>query len=73
MERRQSQKIHQDFLSCILKEVEDGETILTEAMAENILFGLHFGAYETTSSTTTVALKFLRDHPQVVAQLKVRK
>ncbi|XP_075487852.1 cytochrome P450 87A3-like [Primulina tabacum] len=70
VERRRSKENHQDFLSCILKEVEDGETILTEAMAENILFGLHFGAYETTSSTTTVALKFLRDHPQVLAQLK---
>ncbi|KAG8363346.1 hypothetical protein BUALT_Bualt19G0012900 [Buddleja alternifolia] len=69
--RRSSKENHQDFLDHLMKEIEDEESILTEPMAADVLFLVLFASFETTSTTITVALKFLHDHPKVLQQLRV--
>ncbi|KAK4487649.1 hypothetical protein RD792_005697 [Penstemon davidsonii] len=70
-ERRLSKENNQDFIGHLLKEVDDKETILTEEIAADIVYLLLFAAFETTSTTITLSLKFLNDHPKVLEQLKV--
>ena len=70
-ERKSSNKIYGDFLDHLLEEVKKKDTILSEEIAIDLVFGLLFAAYETTSEAITLAIKFISDHPQVLAQLTV--
>ncbi|KAK4415959.1 cytochrome [Sesamum alatum] len=73
--RRSSRSINgddeHDFLDKLMKEMEDEDAILTREVATDVLFLLLFAAFETTSTTIAMALHFLRQHPDVLQQLKV--
>ncbi|KAF3441277.1 hypothetical protein FNV43_RR15190 [Rhamnella rubrinervis] len=58
-----------DFLDYLLEEVKKEDTILSEEIAVDMAFVLLFATYETTSAAITLAVKFISDHPQVLAQL----
>ncbi|KAF8412314.1 hypothetical protein HHK36_000275 [Tetracentron sinense] len=60
---------HNDFLDILLGELKKDETILTERIAIDITFVLLFASFETTSAALTLAMKFLGDHPSVLAEL----
>ncbi|KAK8603146.1 hypothetical protein V6N13_085339 [Hibiscus sabdariffa] len=61
-----------DFFDFVLEELDKEGTILTEAIALDLMFALLFASYETTSLALTMAVKFLSDHPLVLRKLKVR-
>lgn len=64
-------KEQSDFFDYVLKELQKEGTILTEAIALDLMFVLLFASFETTSVAITLATKFLLDHPLVLKQLTV--
>ncbi|GMN33594.1 hypothetical protein TIFTF001_044815, partial [Ficus carica] len=67
--RKVSNANHGDYLDHLLEELKKEKPILNETMAINFVFLLLFTAYETTSSTITLAVKFISDNPEVLAEL----
>ena len=70
-ERKKSTTPHHDFLDHFIEEVKREGAIMNEEIAVNLVFLLLFASYETTSEATTLAIKFISDHPQVQAELVV--
>lgn len=71
-ERRANPRKNQiDFFDFVLEELKRKDTILTEAIALDLMFVLLFASFETTSLALTLALKFLSDHPLVLEKLTV--
>lgn len=71
-ERRENPRKHRtDFFDYVLEELQKETTILTEAIALDLMFVLLFASFETTSLALTLAIKFLSDYPLVLKQLMV--
>lgn len=71
-ERRENPRKHgSDFFDYVVEELQKEGTILTEAIALDLMFVLLFASFETTSIAITLAIKFLTDHPLVLNQLRV--
>ncbi|MBA0835136.1 hypothetical protein Goarm_007435 [Gossypium armourianum] len=69
-ERRSMPREHQsDFFNFVLEELQKEGTILTEAIALDLMFVLLFASFETTSLALTLAVKFLSDNPSVLNTL----
>lgn len=60
-----------DFLDQILDDMKH-QTFLTDKSVPFITFGLLLGTVETLSSTITLTIKLLIEHPLVVEELMVR-
>ncbi|CBI31825.3 hypothetical protein VitviT2T_025001 [Vitis vinifera] len=60
---------HKDIMDFIIQEMKKDDTILTEEIAVDLLFGLPFGANETTSSTLILAVQYLGSHPSALAEI----
>ncbi|MBA0850797.1 hypothetical protein Goshw_007086 [Gossypium schwendimanii] len=70
-ERRAMQgKSRNDFFYFVLEELQKEGTILTEAIALDLMFVLLFASFETTSLALTLAIKFLSDDPSVLKKLR---
>ncbi|XP_062088669.1 cytochrome P450 87A3-like [Humulus lupulus] len=63
------QAIEGDFLDHVIGEVKKENALLSEKMVIEMIFLLIFGSYESTSTIIALAVKFIFDHPQVLAQL----
>ncbi|XVF10665.1 hypothetical protein REPUB_Repub07fG0202000 [Reevesia pubescens] len=62
-------KHRSDFFDFVLEELKKEGTILTEAIALDLMFVLLFASFETTSLALTLAVKFLSDDPSVLKKL----
>lgn len=69
--RANPRKEQSDFYDYVLKELKKEGTILTEAIALDLMFVLLFASFETTSVAITLAIKFLSENPLVLKQLTV--
>ncbi|GMJ04802.1 cytochrome P450, family 87, subfamily A, polypeptide 2 [Hibiscus trionum] len=70
-ERRAMPRTSQsDFFDFVLDELQKEGTILTEAIALDLMFVLLFASFETTSLALTLAVKFLSDDPSVLKKLR---
>ncbi|KAJ7952368.1 Cytochrome P450 family protein [Quillaja saponaria] len=70
-ERRAKPRRQQsDFFDYVLEELQKEGTVLTEAIALDLMFVLLFASFETTSLALTAAIKFLSDHPLALKQLE---
>ena len=69
--REKPRKQQSDFFDYVLEELQKDGTILTEAIALDLMFVLLFASFETTSLALTLAIKFLSDNPLVLRQLTV--
>ncbi|KAK9147751.1 hypothetical protein Scep_006508 [Stephania cephalantha] len=68
--RKMPEKQHGgDFFDYVLQELKKEGTILTEAIALDLMFVLLFASFETTSLAITFAIKLLTAHPQVLKEL----
>ncbi|KAJ0630659.1 putative cytochrome P450 [Helianthus annuus] len=67
--RANPRKLKTDFFDYVLEELDRGDSILTEAIALDLMFVLLFASFETTSLAITVAVKLLRDNPRVLQEL----
>ncbi|MCL7039108.1 hypothetical protein MKW94_016861 [Papaver nudicaule] len=69
-ERRTApRKNHVDFFDYVLEELDKEGTVLTEAIALDLMFVLLFASFETTSLAITLAIKLLTENPAVLAEL----
>ncbi|XP_050227313.1 cytochrome P450 87A3 isoform X2 [Mercurialis annua] len=69
-ERKANPRKHQsDFFDYVLKELQREGSILTEAIALDLMFVLLFASFETTSLAITMAVKFLSTNPLALKQL----
>lgn len=62
-------KEQSDFFDYVLEELEKEDTVLTEAVALDLMFVLLFASFETTSQALTMATKFLLDNPLALKKL----
>ncbi|KAJ0609487.1 cytochrome P450 87A3 [Helianthus annuus] len=71
LEARQAKpnKVHNDFFDYVLEELKQNDTILTEEMSLELVFGLLIVNFETISQAITVAIKFLTENPQALKEL----
>lgn len=69
--RRMQRKQQTDFFDYIVEELKKEGTILTEAIALDLMFVLLFASFETTSLALTYAIKLLSDNPVVLKRLQV--
>ncbi|XP_059450334.1 cytochrome P450 85A isoform X2 [Corylus avellana] len=68
-ERRASQETHQDMLGCLMRSDENRHKLTDEEIIDQIITILYSG-YETVSTTTMMAIKYLHDHPRVLQELR---
>uniref|UniRef100_A0A3Q7HKY7 Uncharacterized protein n=2 Tax=Solanum lycopersicum TaxID=4081 RepID=A0A3Q7HKY7_SOLLC len=67
--KSQPRKEQSDFFDYVLEELQSKDTILTEAIALDLMFVLLFASFETTSLAITLAIKFLHQHPKALKEL----
>lgn len=72
-ERRATPRERQekDFLDLVIEEIKKNGSLMTEAIALDLLFILVFAAFETTSIALTLAVKNVCEHPKVLEELTV--
>ncbi|KAB1211433.1 Cytochrome P450 85A [Morella rubra] len=68
-ERRASQETHQDMLGCLMRREENRYKLTDEEIIDQIITILYSG-YETVSTTSMMAIKYLHDHPKVLQELR---
>ncbi|KAH7864147.1 hypothetical protein Vadar_026324 [Vaccinium darrowii] len=69
--REKPSQEQRDFFDYVLEELERADTILTEEIALDLMFGLLFASYKTTSLAITMATKFLLENPLALKELTV--
>ena len=70
-ERKRNPELRKgDFLDLVVADMKT-ETFLTDNFVIYMMFGLLLASFETISSTLTLAIKLINDHPKVVQQLTV--
>lgn len=69
--RSSSDRRSGDFFDLLIDELQKDGSMLTEAIALDLIFGLLFASFETTSLALTMTIKYLTKHPQVLDKLTV--
>ncbi|XP_031095789.1 cytochrome P450 85A1-like [Ipomoea triloba] len=67
--RRASQEKHHDILGFLMNEEENRYKLNDDEMIDLIITILYSG-YETVSTTSMMAVKYLHDHPKVIEELR---
>lgn len=68
--RRESRLSHQDMLGKLMRTEENKYKLTDEEIIDQIITILYSG-YETVSTTSMMAVKYLHDHPRVLQELRV--
>nr|DAD31513.1 TPA_asm: hypothetical protein HUJ06_010364 [Nelumbo nucifera] len=68
--RRASSSIHHDMLGGLLRGEDSRYKLSDEEIIDQLITILYSG-YETVSTTSMMAVKFLHDHPRALEQLRV--
>ncbi|KAL9230071.1 hypothetical protein vseg_005463 [Gypsophila vaccaria] len=68
-ERRASKVEEVDMLGCLLKE-DENKYKLTDEEIIDLIITLVYSGYETVSTTSMMAVKYLHDHPHVLQELR---
>ncbi|KAI0527200.1 hypothetical protein KFK09_002799 [Dendrobium nobile] len=68
--RRISHSSQLDMLDLLLKTDDNMKSKLTEEQIIDLIIALIYSGYETVSTTTMMAVKFLHDHPRALQQLR---
>ena len=68
-EKRSSQGREVDMLNCLLKE--DNNYKLDDEEIIDLIITLLYSGYETVSTTSMMAIKYLHEHPLALDQLRV--
>ena len=69
-ERKTSQKGHVDMLGCLMNKDENRYKLTDEEIIDLIITIMYSG-YETVSTTSMMAVKYLHDHPKVLEEIRV--
>ncbi|KAJ9562204.1 hypothetical protein OSB04_007364 [Centaurea solstitialis] len=68
-DRRNSQETHQDFLYSLMNGVVNRYKLSDEEIIDQVITILYSG-FETVSTTSMMALKYLHDHPRFLEELR---
>ncbi|RDX60394.1 Cytochrome P450 87A3, partial [Mucuna pruriens] len=68
--REMPRKQEMDFFDYVLEELKKEGTVLTEEIAQDLMFALLFASFETTSLALTYGIKALSHHPLVLKKLQ---
>ncbi|KAF7822379.1 cytochrome P450 85A [Senna tora] len=69
-ERRASdEEIHLDMLGCLMRK-EGNRYKLTDEEIIDLIITIMYSGYETVSTTSMMAVKYLHDHPKVLEELR---
>ncbi|XP_019242761.1 PREDICTED: cytochrome P450 85A1-like [Nicotiana attenuata] len=68
-DRRASKKIQQDMLGFLMNEETNRYKLTDDEMIDQIITILYSG-YETVSTTSMMAIKYLHDHPKALDELR---
>jgi cytochrome P450 len=68
LQARQSNlgKRHGDLIDIVIEDLDSENPVADEKFAIDAIAALLFASFATISSTLTVAMKFVTDHPKVV-------
>lgn len=69
-ERMNSPRAQTDMLDLLLKADDNTKSRLTEEQIIDLIIALIYSGYETVSTTTMMAVKFLHDHPEALQELR---
>ena len=69
-ERRESGETFTDMLGYLMKE-EDNRYLLSDKEIRDQVVTILYSGYETVSTTSMMALKYLHDHPKALEELRV--
>lgn len=61
---------HQDMLDCLLQTDVDSKVKLTDDQIIDLIIALIYSGYETVSTTSMMAVKYLHDHPKALEELR---
>nr|BAO79854.1 brassinosteroid-6-oxidase [Fagopyrum esculentum] len=67
--RKASKETHLDMLGCLMREENNKHTLSDEEIIDLVITLLYSG-YETVSTTSMMAVKYLHDHPLVLNELR---
>uniref|UniRef100_A0A453A8M9 Cytochrome P450 85A1 n=1 Tax=Aegilops tauschii subsp. strangulata TaxID=200361 RepID=A0A453A8M9_AEGTS len=69
--RRSSGQAHDDMLDALLRSGDDGtREKLSDEQIIDLLIALIYSGYETMSTTSMMAVKYLSDHPRALEELR---
>lgn len=71
-ERRASQEDHDDMLGCLMRSDDNRYKLNDEEIIDQIITIMYSG-YETVSTTSMMAVKYLHDNPNVLHELRVSR
>lgn len=69
-DRRASEETRIDMLGCLMNKDENKYKLSDDEIIDQIITILYSG-YETVSTTSMMAVKYLHDHPNVFEELRV--
>ncbi|KAG1347756.1 cytochrome P450 85A1 [Cocos nucifera] len=69
-DRRASQFSYNDMLDSLLKNDETTKVKLTDEQIIDLIIALVYSGYETVSTTSMMAVKYLHDHPRALEELR---
>lgn len=61
-----------DMLDSLLENDENSKAKLTDEQIIDLIIALIYSGYETVSTTSMMAVKYLSDHPTVLQELRVK-
>lgn len=70
-ERRASNCPKNDMLDYLLEIDENSKAKLTDEQIIDLIIALVYSGYETVSTTSMMAVKYLSDYPSVLQELRV--
>lgn len=70
-ERRASQETHEDMLGCLMGGRGENRYKLTDEEIIDLIITIMYSGYETVSTTSMMAVKYLHDHPKVLEEIRV--
>lgn len=68
--RRSSPGLQQDMLDCLLQTDEGSKLKMTDEQIIDLIIALIYSGYETVSTTSMMAVKYLHDHPKALEELR---
>ncbi|CAI8591956.1 unnamed protein product [Vicia faba] len=69
-ERRESKEKYEDMLSCLMRGNNDNRCKLNDEELIDLIITIMYSGYETISTTSMMAVKYLHDHPKVLEEMR---
>ena len=70
-ERRDSEESHKDMLGYLMRKDDSNRHKLSDDEIIDQIITILYSGYETVSTTSMMAVKYLHDHPRVLEELRV--